>query len=200
MTPLAPLVSPRFLLPLAFLAAACGSDSDPDSDAAGSTVFDASSQTVIDAAPGTPDAQASAADAQPTSPDASAKRTNLLPQFCPSTVTPPGFYEGSLSLNLNDIGSCGVLSAPGLDGSVRLELTPGQTVSATMRHDGDGILYILDRCPVTSSCLDSSDSTISGAESVSYTNNTGETNTVYVVLDSDDLGGPQTFELDLFVD
>ena len=82
---------------------------------------------------------------------------------------------------------------------MRLELEPGASVSATLRHAGDGALYILDACPVVSSCLDSSDQSLAGAETVSYTNDTGITNIVYVILDSDDLAGPQTFELDLSV-
>ncbi len=185
-------------LGLVVFAAACGSDASDTSDASSSSVVDAAA-AAVDGANAAVDATPSAPDAQPSEPDAGARMT-LLPAFCPGSVTAPGFYEGTLGANLNDISGCdGQLSAPGRDGSVRLELAPGATVSATMRHDGDGILYILDRCPVTSSCLDTSDSSISGAESVSYTNNTGETNTVYVVLDSDDSMGPQTFELDLAV-
>jgi len=117
-------------------------------------------------------------------------------------VTAPGFYRGTLASNTNDIPSvsgCGSLSVPGRDGSVRIELAPGATVRATYRHAGDGALYILDRCPVQSSCLDGSDSSLSGAETVEWTNTGSETNTIYVVMDSDALTSPQTFELDLFV-
>ena len=186
---------------LFFAAAACGGD-DTKGDA-----VDAASTAEADASSASPDASASAVDAgislvdaQPSAPDAaSSERTTLSPQLCPSTPTAPGLYEGTLASNLNDVSGCGGLSAPGRDGAVRLELAPGASVAATLRHDGDGILYILDACPVVSSCLDSSDGSISGAESVSYTNDTGVTNIVYVILDSDSLGGAQTFELDLSV-
>lgn len=182
---------------MVFLVAACGSD-DSESrefDASGATQGDAAA--IVDAAAAV---DANRPDALPSVTDAStAERTTLFPQFCPSSVTAPGLYEGTLASNLNDVSGCGALSAPGRDGAVRLELEPGASVSATLRHAGDGAVYILDSCPVVSSCLDSSDQSISGAETVSYTNDTGITNIVYVVLDSDDLAGPQTFELDLSV-
>ncbi len=179
---------------LSLLASCGGEDSEGvDVDASRSV---ADSGAIIDATT----ADANRADALPSEPDAAIKRTTLLPGFCPSTVTAPGLYQGTLAANLNDVSGCGALSAPGRDGAVRLELAPGASVSATMRHAGDGALYILDACPVVSSCLDASDESLSGAETVNYTNDTGGTNTVYVVLDSDDLAGPQTFELDLTVD
>lgn len=138
-----------------------------------------------------------------TAPDSGVTRTGILPGFCPATATPAGLYRGTLASNLNDIdgvsGCAGVSSAPGRDGALRIELAPGQTLSATYRHAGDGIVYLLDRCPVTSSCLAGSDASLSGAESLTWTNDGPTTNTVYLVLDSDSLDAPQTFELDLDV-
>lgn len=148
---------------------------------------------------GEPDAGAEDAGA---TPDAGTTRTAIIPGFCPSTATAPGLYRGTLASNTNDLTSpagCGISGAPGRDGAVRVELEPGQTLTATYRHAGDGILYILDDCPVESSCLDGSDGSLSGAETVTWTNDGASTNPVYVILDSDSLSGPQTFELDLFV-
>lgn len=186
-----------------FLIAACGSDADSGKETtdASISVSDASvsvsDASTVDAAPSF---DAALPDAQSSAVDAAQARSTLVTGFCPSSVTAPGLYEGTLASNLNDVSGCAsMLSAPGRDGAVRLELTAGQTVSAVLRHAGDGALYILDSCPVISSCLDSSDQSISGSETVSYTNDTGATNTVYVILDSDDLAGPQTFELDLVV-
>ncbi|MDQ3031093.1 MAG: hypothetical protein M3Y87_01650 [Myxococcota bacterium] len=138
-----------------------------------------------------------------TASDAGVARTVILPGFCPATATVPGLYRGTLASNLNDFdgisGCAGVSSAPGRDGALRVELAAGQTLSATYRHAGDGILYLLDRCPVPSTCLAGSDASLSGAESVTWTNDDATTNTVYLVLDSDSLAAPQTFELDLDV-
>lgn len=132
-------------------------------------------------------------------PDAGSRST-LVPGFCPSAVTAPGLYRGTLASNLNDIATASCVGAtPGRDGAVRIELAPGETVRATYRHAGDGVLYLLDSCPVTSSCLVGSDDASSGAEAIEWTNDGAETNAVYVVLDSAALDGPQTFELDLFV-
>ncbi len=131
--------------------------------------------------------------------DAGARMT-LVPEFCPSSVAAPGLYRGTLASNLNDLASTSCVGAtPGRDGAVRIELAPGETLRATYRHAGDGILYVLDSCPVTSSCLAGSDASTSGPEIVEWTNAGAETNPVYVVLDSAELDGPQTFELDLFV-
>ncbi len=170
---------------------ACGSDTATTSDAT-PKILDGS---IIDATD--PDAMA-IADATPSF-DAQSERTTLTPQFCPGTPTVPGLYEGTLALNLNDVSGCGGITAPGRDGAVRIELVAGATVTATMRHEGDGILYILDSCPVVGSCLDSSDTGTTGAEQVSYTNDTTQTNPIYVILDSHSLAGAHAFELDLAV-
>ena len=64
---------------------------------------------------------------------------------------------------------------------------------------GDGVLYILDSCPVTSSCLDGADSYEDQAETVSWTNDGSEVNPVYVVLDNFELVTMGGFILDLSV-
>lgn len=170
---------------------ACGGDTNTTADAT-LKLLDAS---IMDAA--SPDAMG-IADAAPSF-DSQTERTTLTPQFCPGTPTIPGLYEGTLALNLNDVSGCGGIAAPGRDGAVRIELAAGATVTATMRHEGDGILYILDNCPVVGSCLDSSDTGTTSAEQVSYTNGTTQTNPIYVILDSHSLAGAQAFELDLAV-
>lgn len=131
-------------------------------------------------------------------PDAGARKV-LLAQYCPSTVTAPGLYRGTLAANTNDITSACLLSAPGRDGALRVELEPGQAVRAVYRHAGDGVVYILDSCPVTSTCLAGANTSSSGEEVVQWKNTGSVKNPVYVVLDSSALGGAQTFELDLFV-
>jgi hypothetical protein len=151
---------------------------------------------------GTPDASASdgGADGGPDSDagaetDAGMTRTALSPTFCPSAGTPAGLYRGTLASNLNEHSSACGLSAPGRDGFVRVEVAPGQTLRAVYRHAGDGVLYLLDNCPVLSSCLDQSDG--SAAEEVEWTNTGATTNPVYLGLDAADFGAPEAFELDI---
>jgi hypothetical protein len=151
---------------------------------------------------GAPDASGGGADAGIDSDagaetDAGVTRAVLWPTFCPSTATPAGLYRGTLSSNFNEHSSACGLSAPGRDGFVRVEVAPGQTLRAVYRHAGDGVLYLLDNCPVLSSCLDQSDGSSSGPEQIEWTNTGAATNPVYLGLDAAELGGPATFELDI---
>jgi hypothetical protein len=133
--------------------------------------------------------------------DAGTTRRSVLPSFCPSGVTEPGLYRGTLASNTNDVSSaCGV-TAVGGDGSLRVAVPAGATLRAVYTHAGDGVIYLLDTCPVLGSCLGTGrDASSSGAETLEWTNTSGATNEVFVYLDSFELGGPQTFELDLFVE
>ena len=142
----------------------------------------------LDAA-STPDAASGA--------DAFAMRRTVFAEFCPGTATAAGLYRGTLASNLNDIDGACTVTAPGRDGSLRVMLAPGQTLVATYRHAGDGIIYLLERCPVVASCVASADATISGAETLRYTHTGAAAAPYYLVLDSDSISGPQTFEIDL---
>ncbi len=128
-------------------------------------------------------------------------RTTLSPSFCPQTPTAPGAYEGTLASNLNDLSSANCIgSAPGRDGAVRVELAPGETVSASYNSvSGDAILYILDNCPVITSCLDGSDDSSDEVERVEWTNDGGETNPVYIVLDNAEIATSGPFILDFTI-
>lgn len=132
----------------------------------------------------------------PSAVDAFAMRRTVFAEFCPGTATAAGLYRGTLASNLNDIDGACTVTAPGRDGSLRVMLAPGQTLVATYRHAGDGIVYLLERCPVVASCVASADATSSGGETLRYTH-TGTAAPFYLVLDSDSVSGPQTFELDL---
>jgi hypothetical protein len=163
--------------------AASAADASPPDAAA-----DLDAAFALDAA-STPDA--------PSGADAFATRRTVSAEFCPSMATAAGLYRGTLASNLNDIdGACGV-AAPGRDGSLRVMLSPGQTLVASYRHAGDGIVYLLERCPVVASCVASADATSSGAETLRYTHTGAVAAPFYLVLDSDSIGGPQTFEVDL---
>lgn len=131
--------------------------------------------------------------------DAAVVRTSVTPEYCPSRVTPAGAYRGTLSGSLNDIGSACGLSAPGRDGALRVMLAPGQTLSVTYRHAGDGVVYLLERCPVVASCVASADDTSVGAETLRHTHTGVAAAPYYLVLDSTSLSGSQTFELDVAI-
>lgn len=132
--------------------------------------------------------------------DAGLTRTAVLPSFCPSGTTAPGLYRGTLAGNLNEVSAaCGV-SAGGPEGSLRVAVPDGSTLRVVYTHAQDGVVYLLDTCPVIASCLVGRDATSSGAETLEWTNTSGATNEVFVYLDSFELGGAQTFELDLFVE
>lgn len=189
-------------------------DVAPERDAEGETAIDTADpdvgDTLTDGAPedtfevvevtdtGPVDAGETTSDVADTA-DTTPVRTVIVPGFCPSSPTAPGLYRGTLAGNLNDIGGACGLSAPGRDGAVRVELEPGQTLTARYRHAGDGVLYLLDNCPVIGTCQASSDQSVSGEESLTWTWTGAVRNPVYIILDSDDLEGAQTFELDLEV-
>ncbi len=216
----------RTVLACLLVLTACGDDDRAPIDAGSGT--DASFDASLDAA--TPDADVTDADARDAdatdagetfsdggsdagtdagsdagtdagTTDAGTTRRSVLPSFCPSGVTEPGLYRGTLAGNLNEVSSaCGV-SAGGGEGSLRVAIPAGATLRAVYTHAGDGVIYLLDTCPVLGSCLGSGrDATSSGAETLEWTNTSGATNEVFVYLDSFELGGPQTFELDLFVE
>jgi len=216
----------RTVLACLLVLTACGDDDRAPIDAGSGT--DASFDASLDAA--TPDADVTDADARDADAtdagetlsdggsdagtdagsdagtdagtiDAGTTRRSVLPSFCPSGVTEPGLYRGTLAGNLNEVSSaCGV-SAGGGEGSLRVAVPAGATLRVVYTHAGDGVLYLLDTCPVLGSCLGSGrDETSSGEETLEWTNTSGATNEVFVYLDSFELGGPQTFELDLFVE
>lgn len=175
-----------------------GEDAASSDDAAvviGDDAFSATdAPALVDAAA---DVDAFATPDAPSAVDAFAMRRTVFAEFCPGTATAAGLYRGTLASNLNDIeGACAV-TAPGRDGSLRVMLAPGQTLVATYRHAGDGIVYLLERCPVVASCVASADATSSGGETLRYTHTGAAAAPFYLVLDSDSIGGPQTFELDL---
>ncbi|MBX7191937.1 MAG: hypothetical protein K1X94_07755 [Sandaracinaceae bacterium] len=165
---------------------------DADSDDAAPTL-DAPSASDASPSDDTTLVDAAAAD------DSAVMRRTVLPDFCPSTATAPGLYRGTLASSLNDVdGTCGI-AAPGRDGELRVMLAPGQTLTATYRHAGDGVITLLERCPVVSSCVAGADDTSSGAETLTYTHSGSGAAPFYLVLDSTSTAGPQTFELDLAV-
>ena len=75
----------------------------------------------------------------------------------------------------------------GPDAILAVELLAGQTldVTQTTDSDGDAVLYFLNDCAASgTSCIDSADSGFNGdPESLSYTNSSTSTETIYIVAD-----------------
>ncbi len=184
-----------------------GASEDASTPDDASTVIDASTidastgdASTIDASTGdAATATDAGTDAFVADDAATTTRRNILPGFCPSTPTAGGLYRGTLAGNTNDVVGACLVTAPGRDGSLRIRLDPGQTLRARYRHDGDGVLYLLDSCPVTSSCLVGANASFGGEESIEWTNGSSASNDVFLFLDSASLAAPQTFELDVEV-
>jgi hypothetical protein len=174
---------------------------DADAIDAGETFSDAGTDAGADSDAGTDAGTTDAGTTDAGTTDAGATRRSVLPSYCPTTLTEPGLYRGTLASNTNDVSSaCGV-TAVGGDGSLRVAVPAGATLRAVYTHAGDGVIYLLDTCPVLGSCLGTGrDASSSGAETLEWTNTSGATNEVFLYLDSFELGGAQTFELDLFVE
>lgn len=133
--------------------------------------------------------------------DAGVTRSNLpLFDWCGPERVAPGLYRGTLSGQTNDSSAACSVSALGGEASLRVNVPSGAALRAVYRHAADGVLYLLDRCGAAISCLVGADSTSSGAETVTWTNTSGADNEVFLILDSTELFGAQTFELDLFVE
>ncbi len=176
-------------------------DTDDTDSGADTDDTDSGADTDDTDSPADTDDTDSPADTDDT--DAPPGRTSiLLGEFCLNEPTlGPGSYQGSLASTLNDFSvGCGQTAA-GREGSVKVEVGAGQTLTVSYRATGaDAVLYVLDTCPVMSSCVASADSTGDGGlETASWTNQGGTTATVHVFLDAFDSLSGGAFELDLSI-
>lgn len=80
---------------------------------------------------------------------------------------------------------CADYTEAGADNWYEIVLLPGATIDASVTSTADGALWILDACSEPLSCLAYGDATLTGGvETVSYTNDTGVQQAVYLVVDS----------------
>ncbi len=126
----------------------------------------------------------------------------------PLTSFPPGTdrYVGDITTFHNyadPAGGCMTMTspgvtAPGAEGMVKIELAPFEAVEATVTMPGaDPSLYLLYNCANSASCASGSDLSTSDTETVSYTNQSGVNEVLYLVVDSQ--GGSGSFTLDVLI-
>jgi len=100
---------------------------------------------------------------------------------------------GTFDLNGTTCGSpnsletlpCGDFPEAGSDNWYEFVLLPDAAIDASITNEADGALWIVDACSEPLNCLAYGDATLSGGvETVSYINDTGARQVVYLVVDS----------------
>lgn len=104
-------------------------------------------------------------------------------------IVPDGTYAFSGdtcgSTNHIEFLDCADYSEAGLDNFYEFTMLPGATIDVTVTSTADGALWILDACAEPFTCLGYGDATLGGEpETVSYTNDTGAQQRVFLVVDS----------------
>lgn len=103
----------------------------------------------------------------------------------------PGNYYAERTAYLNDlnpgVGGCTASSVRGADAMTPVDVQPGQTLTVNVNMPGaDPAIYFLYQCDDAFSCPFGSDRSIDEREVASYTNNSGATERIYIVVDSQD--------------
>lgn len=123
----------------------------------------------------------------------------------PVVVTASSSASGSFSDYTNSYelpvtNTCTTSRTPGSDAVYEVQLLANQTLTATVNSaDGEDLaIYITDVCEfLPSTCIDGSDTSISGAESVTYTATSNES--VFVIVDSYFSGLTGDFTVDFVI-
>ncbi len=117
-----------------------------------------------------------------------------------------GQYFGSVSSNANTMdplaGGCTGWAAPGQDGLLRVELPDQGQIEATLGFVADDAsLYLLSTCGIAGSCVIGSDSGVGAGslETVSYINDSGSDEVLYLVIDSYNTPNVDMFQLDVTI-
>ncbi|MBE2252627.1 MAG: hypothetical protein IAE78_24055 [Myxococcus sp.] len=120
----------------------------------------------------------------------------------PQPLLMSGSLSGLTTTNyFNDVEtatSCSSFQNRGADRVFSIVVPAGQQLTAVVIPNGwDASLYVLDpmACGLTASCFQSSDSSVSGAETVRFTNSGATDRTVFIVVDSYSATASGTFDL-----
>lgn len=116
--------------------------------------------------------------------------------------TEANFQLLSADLSLGTNGCLGSQDADGQEKFYAVELAPGQTISGTMVPvSTDVALYVVTDCTDASTCVTPGNEAggFGVTETTSYTNNTGATQTVFVVADAHGTGAANGYDLTLTV-
>ena len=109
--------------------------------------------------------------------------------FCDSVqvVTESGTFSGypCSGENLVDAAACAPNGAGGLEAYYSIVMPPGGSLTATLNHAADGVLWLLGNCTEPYTCLGFVDDGIGGdPEVMTYTNSTAGDLQVFLVVDS----------------
>ena len=106
-------------------------------------------------------------------------------------VVRTGTYRGTTSSYSNDygtterMGSCTNYEQAGSDAVFRVVLAAGVELTASVTANWDSALYLINDCAASAtSCLAGSDASVSGTESITYTNTGSANATYYLIVDS----------------
>jgi hypothetical protein len=116
-----------------------------------------------------------------------------------------GFYVGDVTdytdaSNLPSATSCTGYSSSGNDLILPVDLLDGEKLTAVYTcESSDASIYLLSTCDDVSSCIVGADDTFSGdTETLTYTNDSGVTESLFLFLDN--YSGGATFTLDLTIE
>ena len=109
--------------------------------------------------------------------------------FCDlvETVTGDGFFYGYTCSGENLVSSlvCAPNGADGLEAYYGILMPAGSSITATVTHTADGVLWLLGGCTEPFTCLAFADAGLGGdPEVITYTNTSAEDIQVYLVVDS----------------
>ena len=126
---------------------------------------------------------------------------------CPDAMqqavpTGPGTYFTSYLPYTNQLdpgaGGCTNSSVIGPDSMTQVQVDAGQTLSVNINmQNGDPALYLLYNCTNALSCAVGSDASVGQQEQLAYTNNSGVSELLYLVVDSKTTLQPYFMTLDI---
>ncbi len=129
---------------------------------------------------------------------------NMSGDVCtaPQVITSSGLLSGLTTINyLDDVetaSSCTNYQNRGADRVFSVSVPAGSQLTAVVVPNGwDASIYLLDpsQCGTNATCLDGSDSSISGAETARFSNSGTSARTVLIVVDAYSSSASGTFDL-----
>jgi hypothetical protein len=115
-------------------------------------------------------------------------------------VTESGVFSGypCSGENLVSTAACAPNGAGGLEAYYSILLPPGGSITATLNHAADGVLWLLGDCTEPYTCLAFVDDGLGGdPEVMTYTNSSAGDLQVYLVVDSFHPNSCGWYDLDL---
>jgi hypothetical protein len=112
--------------------------------------------------------------------------TGVLTQAVPTGAN--GYYTDNISYTGQldpSIGGCIATSSPGNDAMTKITLQDQETLTVLVSMPGENpAIYLLYNCTSTNACAAGADFDFGPNEQMAYTNTSGDTETLYLVIDS----------------